>query len=55
LPYLLRVATNGVVGAATADPALRAGLSTLAGALVSPAVAEAHGMPLRDPAELLGG
>jgi alanine dehydrogenase len=53
LPYLLRVAANGVAGAAAADPALAKGLSTLGGKLVSRPVAEAHGLPYQDPATLL--
>ena len=53
LPYLLRVAANGVTGAAAADPALAKGLSTLGGKLVSRPVAEAHGLPYHDPATLL--
>ena len=53
LPYLLRVAANGVTGAAAADPALAKGLSTLGGKLVSRPVAEAHGLPYDDPATLL--
>ena len=53
LPYLVRVARNGVVGAAKADPALRLGLSTLDGRLVNRPVAEAHELPFTDPAELL--
>ena len=52
-PYLLKVARLGVAGAAAADPALRLGLSTLGGALVNQAVGEAHGLPVRDPADLL--
>jgi alanine dehydrogenase len=53
LPYLLRVAANGVVGAAANDPVLAKGLTTLAGNLVSRPVAEAHGLPFQDPADLL--
>src|ERR687889_1073729 len=53
LPYLVRVAHHGVTGAAQADPALRLGLSTLDGKLVSQPVAEAHGLPFTDAAELL--
>ena len=53
LPYLLRVAANGVTGAAAADPALAKGLSTLGGKLVSRPVAEAHGLPYHDLATLL--
>jgi alanine dehydrogenase len=53
LPYLLRVAANGVAGAAAADPALAKGLSTLGGKLVSRPVAQAHGLPYHDPATLL--
>jgi alanine dehydrogenase len=53
LPYLVRVARDGVVGAAQADPALRLGLSSLDGHLVNRPVAEAHELPFTDPAELL--
>jgi alanine dehydrogenase len=53
LPYLVRVAGQGVAGAAQADPALRRGLSTLGGSLVSRPVAEAHDLPCSDPEELL--
>src|SRR5512135_3747726 len=53
LPYLVRVATAGVTGAAAADPVLAKGLSTLAGQLVSRPVVEAHGLPYQDPAGLL--
>jgi alanine dehydrogenase len=53
LPYLVRVARDGVIGAAKTDPALRLGLSTLDGRLVNRPVAEAHELPFTDPAELL--
>ena len=53
LPYLLRVAANGVADAAATDPALAKGLSTLGGKLVSRPVAEAHSLPYHDPATLL--
>ena len=53
LPYLVRVAQHGVVGAAQTDPALRLGLSTLDGQLVNQPVAGAHELPFTDPAELL--
>jgi alanine dehydrogenase len=53
LPYLVTVARHGVAGAATADPALGLGLSTLDGHLVNQPVAEAHGLPYADPAGLL--
>jgi alanine dehydrogenase len=53
LPYLVTVARHGVTGAAKADPALRLGLSTLGGSLVSRPVAEAHDLPHSDPADLL--
>jgi alanine dehydrogenase len=53
LPYLIDVAGLGVVGAAKAHPALAAGLSTLAGKIVSRPVAAAHGLPYTDPATLL--
>src|SRR5215217_1214205 len=55
LPYLMRVADQGVTGSAKADPALAKGLSTLSGHLVNQPVAEAHGLAHRDLAELLAG
>jgi alanine dehydrogenase len=54
LPYLVQVANLGVTGAAKANPALAAGLSTLAGKVVSEPVAAAHDLPYTDPATLLG-
>jgi alanine dehydrogenase len=45
LPYLVKVAASGVVGAAEADPALAKGLSTVAGDLLHEAVGAAHGLP----------
>jgi alanine dehydrogenase len=53
LPYVVRVAQHGVVGAAAADPALRLGLSTVDGHLVNQPVAEAHELRFTDAAELL--
>ena len=53
LPYLMRVAAYGVKDAAKIDPALAKGLSTLAGHLVYQPVADAHGLPFTDAAELL--
>jgi len=53
LPFLVRVATLGVRGAATADPALAKGLSTLGGHLVNEPVATAHGLLFTPPGELL--
>ena len=53
LPYLVRVATDGVAGAAARDPVLAKGLTTLGGKLVSRPVAEAHGLLHQDPAPLL--
>ena len=55
LPYLVTVADHGVVGAAAADPALARGLSTVAGKLVNEPVAQAHGLPFTDPAEVIAG
>jgi alanine dehydrogenase len=53
LPYLVQVAGLGVTEAAKAHPALAAGLSTLAGSLVSQPVAAAHDLPYTDPATIL--
>jgi alanine dehydrogenase len=44
LRYLVIVADHGVRGAATSDPSLALGLSTLGGDLTNAAVAEAHGL-----------
>jgi len=53
LPYLVKVARDGVVGASRADQPLALGLSTLGGDLVNAAVAEAHGLDYSDPATFL--
>ena len=53
LPYLVTVANHGVRGAAQVNPALRAGLSTINGHLVSQPVAEAHDLVYTDPTTLL--
>jgi alanine dehydrogenase len=54
LPYLVKIAEGGVEGAATADPVLAKGLSTLGGNLVSEPVAEAHGLPYTSQERILG-
>jgi alanine dehydrogenase len=53
LPYLVQIAEFGVPQAARANAALAAGLSTLAGRLVSRPVAEAHDLPYDDPAMVM--
>jgi alanine dehydrogenase len=53
LPYLIRLADEGIEGAAAADPALAKGLSTLDGSLVSEPVAEAHDLSYTAPEKLL--
>jgi alanine dehydrogenase len=53
LPYLVRIADEGVEGAAIAAPVLAKGLSTLDGNLVSAPVAEAHDLSFTDPQKLL--
>jgi alanine dehydrogenase len=53
LPYLTQVAAKGIADAAAANQALAHGLSTLGGHLVNESVAQAHGLPYRDPADLL--
>ena len=55
LPYLVRLADRGWRAALMADPALAAGLTTHEGALLSGAVAEAHGYVVADPSGLLVG
>jgi len=53
LPYLVDVARAGVREVARTRPALARGLSTIAGALVSEPVAEAHSLPYTPPADAL--
>ncbi len=53
LPYLVKIADQGVEGATTGDPVLAKGLSTLNGNLVSEPVAEAHDLPYVNPEKLL--
>jgi alanine dehydrogenase len=54
LPYLVKIADEGIEGAARADQALAKGLSTLRGNLVSEPVAEAHGLPHESLEKILG-
>ena len=53
LPYLVRIANEGVEGAAKGDPAMTKGLSTLHGELLSEPVAEAHDLPWTSPEKVL--
>jgi alanine dehydrogenase len=53
LPYLIKIADEGLEGATIADPVLAKGLSTLGGNLVSEPVAEAHDLSYTDPARVL--
>jgi len=55
LPYILAVAELGPLDAATRDPALRAGVNTVAGHVTSPAVADALGRSPADPLVALAG
>jgi alanine dehydrogenase len=55
LPYLVELAVHGLPGALKVDPALVAGVNTLGGQIVNPAVAEALGLPAVPLGELLGG
>ena len=54
LPYVLELAESGVRRAVERDPALRPGISTVAGEVTNPAVAQALGLDLADPSTLLG-
>src|SRR5262249_52945268 len=52
LPYLVAIAAHGLAAAATADPALKAGVNVLGGEVVHPAVKaalEQDGGPRRSP------
>jgi alanine dehydrogenase len=53
LPYALALADAGWRDAARSDPALALGVNTVDGAVVSPPVAEAHGMTAVDLTEVL--
>lgn len=53
-PYIVNVANSGIRQGATESPALRSGLSTLGGALTSPAVGRALGIESESPDEALG-
>jgi len=53
LPYLIKIADEGIEGAASADSSLAKGLSTLRGNLLSGPVAEAHDLPHTDPEKVL--
>jgi alanine dehydrogenase len=53
LPYLVKIADEGIEGAAANDQNLAKGLSTLGGNLVSEPVAEAHELSYTDPQKLL--
>ncbi|MDA3626186.1 alanine dehydrogenase [Saccharopolyspora sp. WRP15-2] len=55
LPYLIKVAGQGIRAAARQDEALARGLSTLGGALVNEPVAQAHDLTFTDPATALAG
>ncbi|WP_136519814.1 alanine dehydrogenase [Cellulomonas telluris] len=54
LPYLAALADRGWRAAVSDDPALAAGLTTHAGALLSSAVADAHALPATPLATVLG-
>jgi alanine dehydrogenase len=53
LPYLVELATKGLAGAVTADPALALGVNTLGGAVTHQVVADALGRDHRPLAEAL--
>jgi alanine dehydrogenase len=53
LPYVVEIAEHGVRGAVERDPALAAGVNTVAGQVVSAPVAEAHGLATADLLEVL--
>ena len=53
LPYVLALADHGWQDAARSDPALAAGLTTHEGALLHAGVADEHGLPAVDVADVL--
>jgi alanine dehydrogenase len=54
LPYAVAIADRGWIGAVQADPALALGVNTVGGDVVYAPVGEAHGLPTRPLAEVLG-
>ena len=54
LPYAERIAEHGWQQAVREDPALAAGVNAVGGELVCAPVAEAHGLPYRPLADVLG-
>jgi alanine dehydrogenase len=53
LPYAVEIADRGLKAAVERDPSLAPGVNTLGGSVVYAPVAEAHGLPLVDLAEVL--
>jgi alanine dehydrogenase len=53
LPYVLALATRGIAAATRDDPALTAGVNTVAGRVTNPAVAEALGHEVAAPGDAL--
>jgi len=53
LPYVVEIADHGWQEAMRADPELARGLNVYNGFIVHPSVAEAHGMPYQELAEIL--
>jgi alanine dehydrogenase len=53
LPYAEQIANRGWRAACAADPALARGVNAVDGQLANAAVAEAHGLPHRSPADFL--
>ncbi|MDP9263499.1 MAG: alanine dehydrogenase, partial [Acidobacteriota bacterium] len=53
LPYVLKLAQQGVTAAVRADDAIRQGINTYKGAVTYPAVAESQGKKAKDVLELL--
>lgn len=53
LPYVVALADRGLADAVAADPALARGVNVVDGELTSPAVGEAHDLPVRELSEVL--
>jgi alanine dehydrogenase len=53
-PWIQLIADKGVAAACNTRPELLGGINTLAGNITCKPVAEAHGLPHANPAELLG-
>jgi alanine dehydrogenase len=53
MPYMVRLATEGILAVAGVDAGVAAGLNVVGGVVTNPGVAEAHGLAYAEPSALL--